>query len=376
VLNKVDLFQECIKTRSLRATFSEYTGGSDFDIAVDFIRRKFEDKNHREERPVYTVLTDSSSTNAVQETFNNVSGILLRNPNHKFKFLSWLVAAKVLPNLYKKTKYADITFMFGGSVIEERIYPDVSSPSRIISKKPLVARSSTPPLQKRFSQKIKSKVESFRIVKKTLKRWDSLGDVVAPRRVNSCVIERVEPRSPVSHLRLDSLSKFRPGGEFSPECGRDDTDSSDDELSEHCVDLIHEAISNGDSTESESEETPRLSEGSSSQEEGLLSVTTEEEHVRQLILSMVNNPEDDESSSKRRRSNTRERSPLGKVRAMTPPPSAETQVETVTRERVLPEPIEKAVVQDPSQYKFCEKLAMFKELERARSVALKERDGC
>jgi guanine nucleotide-binding protein G(i) subunit alpha len=62
VLNKVDIFRESIKTRSLRATFPEYTGGSDFDIAIDFIRRKFEDKNYREDRTIYTVLTDSSST--------------------------------------------------------------------------------------------------------------------------------------------------------------------------------------------------------------------------------------------------------------------------------------------------------------------------
>jgi hypothetical protein len=327
----------------------------------------------------------------------------MRNPNHKFKFLSWLVATKVLLNLYKKTKFADVIFFFGGSAIVhepasifEPIHQNLGSPSQIVTKYAM-SKLSPPP---RFSQRILKKVASIKNVKKKLKRWDSLGETV--HRANSLPAVITPPKnelvSPVTSLNLESLFKFRPGGEFSPD--RDgminhyisSVDSSDEDSQEMSSDSprpMDEPSLSVSSTDSQTtndctspDETPRIIEDDK---------MDQEETVRQLIMSFVNAEQEEicYTSNRRRSMISRERSPVGKVRAMTPPLNGD-DFEVVTRERIQNETYldqrdakknyidvsnaartsEERVPADidPLMKSFHEKLAMFRELERTRNM--------
>jgi guanine nucleotide-binding protein G(i) subunit alpha len=390
VLNKVDLFRELIKTSSLKAAFPEYTGGPDFDVAIDFIRRKFEDKNHREDRTIYTVLTDSSNTSAVSETFKNLSGIILRKPNYKFKFLSWLVSTKVHPNIYKKVKFADVSFFFYGDIAldpiliprREEIDTTLSSPSQIVQ---MMTKTAVPrPLRKNLSQKILKKVESLRMVKGKFKTWDSLKGFheraqswaamttyskVSSPTSNLCsnrVSNSYREMSPITSPRLNLENLLYMGSLLTNSnttkqiCG----DSSDDSSTSSILEEEEE--------EEEEQYTPRTSR-------------TDKPEIRDYLISiMYGDPsaEEDESSEaplvieiaqNRRRAElvNRERSPLGKTRAITPPtPIDQSFVDhyNETRKMYLDvEAVSVVAAKDTQQKKsFREKLAMFKELEKVK----------
>jgi len=77
-LNKEDLFAEKIKKVDLKVCFPEYTGGMEFQPAVDFIRDKFISQNENPQKNIYPQVTRATDTNNVKVVFNAVKDTILR----------------------------------------------------------------------------------------------------------------------------------------------------------------------------------------------------------------------------------------------------------------------------------------------------------
>lgn len=78
-LNKSDLFREKIKTVDLTCVFPEYTGGCDYDKALEYIRDTFLKQNVNPNRRVYTQVSCATDTNNVSFTFNSVKDTIVNN---------------------------------------------------------------------------------------------------------------------------------------------------------------------------------------------------------------------------------------------------------------------------------------------------------
>ncbi|KAL0481888.1 guanine nucleotide-binding protein subunit alpha [Acrasis kona] len=198
VLNKMDLLREVIKTRPLSNLFRDYKDGNNPDAAIDHIRRKYEQKN-RSERPIYTVLTNSSGrlkldTNIVRETFRNISGIVLNNPDHRFKPLPWLYNTKVYPTIHKKIKFADITFYFYEDYNQHNHHHAYSSTTRTLHSRCSSQKTNPPKLiidklmdsPSRIALKMSThsvltptqpSKRAFKALRRKLKKFDSMPDV-------------------------------------------------------------------------------------------------------------------------------------------------------------------------------------------------------
>lgn len=75
-LNKSDLFREKIAAKSLSVCFKDYTGGADYDKAVEFVQGKFMACN-RSPRRVYPHVTCALSTDNMKFVFQSVRRTLL-----------------------------------------------------------------------------------------------------------------------------------------------------------------------------------------------------------------------------------------------------------------------------------------------------------
>jgi GTPase SAR1 family protein len=62
VMNKVDLFREKIRTKSLKQAFPHYHGGNSYTKAVMYIKEMFESKNRNKQKKIYTIMTEATST--------------------------------------------------------------------------------------------------------------------------------------------------------------------------------------------------------------------------------------------------------------------------------------------------------------------------
>jgi len=77
-LNKRDLFAEKIKTVDLKTVFPEYDGGTDYNTATEYIKKKFLAQNERpDSMTVYTHITCATDADNVSFTFNAVRNILI-----------------------------------------------------------------------------------------------------------------------------------------------------------------------------------------------------------------------------------------------------------------------------------------------------------
>jgi len=76
-LNKMDLFAEKIKRVPLRTCFPEYTGPDTFEMATQFIARKFVAANKSPSKHVYTHLTCATDTECVKYIFNSVMDAII-----------------------------------------------------------------------------------------------------------------------------------------------------------------------------------------------------------------------------------------------------------------------------------------------------------
>jgi guanine nucleotide-binding protein G(i) subunit alpha len=71
-LNKIDLFKEKIQRSPLSNTFSDYTGGGDFEKGIDFIRNKFLSTNKFEPGRIHPFVTCATDKETVQKSFDDI----------------------------------------------------------------------------------------------------------------------------------------------------------------------------------------------------------------------------------------------------------------------------------------------------------------
>lgn len=76
-LNKRDLFEEKVKRVDLKICFSEYSGGTNYENAVAFIKDKFLQQNENPKKHIYTHITCATDTGQIQVVFNAVKDIVL-----------------------------------------------------------------------------------------------------------------------------------------------------------------------------------------------------------------------------------------------------------------------------------------------------------
>lgn len=79
-LNKNDLFEQKIKKKDLNTCFPDYTGGCNYDKALEFISEQFKKLNHQEaSKQVYIRPTCATDTENVKFVFNAVKDIILQD---------------------------------------------------------------------------------------------------------------------------------------------------------------------------------------------------------------------------------------------------------------------------------------------------------
>jgi guanine nucleotide-binding protein subunit alpha len=76
-LNKVDLFRQKLPSHPLSLAFSTYTGGSDFNLAIEFITNNFLAKNRNKARQVYPHITVAIDTELFRTVMEHVKETLL-----------------------------------------------------------------------------------------------------------------------------------------------------------------------------------------------------------------------------------------------------------------------------------------------------------
>jgi len=76
-LNKRDLFAEKIKKSPLSAHFPSYTGGDNYDLAVEFIKSQFLAQNESKDIRIFVHVTCATDRDNVSFTFAAVSDILV-----------------------------------------------------------------------------------------------------------------------------------------------------------------------------------------------------------------------------------------------------------------------------------------------------------
>jgi len=76
-LNKKDLFEEKIKRVDLKIAFDDYTGGCDYNNAVQCIKDKFLQQNENPKKHIYIHVTCATDTGNIQIVFNAVKDIIL-----------------------------------------------------------------------------------------------------------------------------------------------------------------------------------------------------------------------------------------------------------------------------------------------------------
>lgn len=75
--NKVDIFEEKIKTIDLKCAFSDYNGGCNAKNAYEFIKRKFEEQDKSKGRHLIPEKTTATDTANIDKVFNSVKHIFL-----------------------------------------------------------------------------------------------------------------------------------------------------------------------------------------------------------------------------------------------------------------------------------------------------------
>ncbi|KAJ6249498.1 guanine nucleotide-binding protein g(o) subunit alpha [Anaeramoeba flamelloides] len=77
LFNKMDLFEEKLKTIDLEVCFSNYTGSNDVDEAVEFISEKFLDSVENKYRNIHIFRSTGTDTNRIQKIFEEIKSSVL-----------------------------------------------------------------------------------------------------------------------------------------------------------------------------------------------------------------------------------------------------------------------------------------------------------
>jgi len=78
-LNKKDLFADKIGKVDLRVCFPAYDGGQDFDSGATYIEERFLEKNHSQDKLIYTHITCATDTENVRVVFDAVRASVLQS---------------------------------------------------------------------------------------------------------------------------------------------------------------------------------------------------------------------------------------------------------------------------------------------------------
>jgi len=82
-LNKRDLFEEKIPKVPLQVCFPDYTGHTEVEPALTFIRNKFLQENLVTNKAIYTHITTATDTENIRNVFSAVrDGIINRALEH------------------------------------------------------------------------------------------------------------------------------------------------------------------------------------------------------------------------------------------------------------------------------------------------------
>jgi len=74
--NKTDLFRKKLETSDLSKTFPDYTGGSNYDAAFEYIKQRYLKTNKYDPNRIHVFQTQATDRNAVKETFNHFFELL------------------------------------------------------------------------------------------------------------------------------------------------------------------------------------------------------------------------------------------------------------------------------------------------------------
>lgn len=77
-LNKKDLFQEKIKKVPLKVCFEDYKGGDNWEVAAEFIGKRFVEQNKHVDKEIFVHPTCATDTNNVKFVFEAVKDIILQ----------------------------------------------------------------------------------------------------------------------------------------------------------------------------------------------------------------------------------------------------------------------------------------------------------
>jgi guanine nucleotide-binding protein G(i) subunit alpha len=76
--NKIDLFEEKLKTKDISIAFPEYTEGQDFEKSKEYIKKKFLDRNKHDPARIFCKFTSATNSELVKETMEMVKNTLLQ----------------------------------------------------------------------------------------------------------------------------------------------------------------------------------------------------------------------------------------------------------------------------------------------------------
>ncbi|KAF9430935.1 hypothetical protein BGZ76_000647 [Entomortierella beljakovae] len=78
-LNKTDIFEEKIKTSSIKSYFPDYKGEEgDYNMAKEFFKTRFMRLNRSENKEVYVHYTDATDTNLLRNIMDSINDIILQ----------------------------------------------------------------------------------------------------------------------------------------------------------------------------------------------------------------------------------------------------------------------------------------------------------
>ncbi|KAJ6232121.1 guanine nucleotide-binding protein (g protein) [Anaeramoeba flamelloides] len=78
-LNKNDLFKEKIQKVDLNVCFPDYDGGLDYEKGSEYIRQRYLEKNHNENKLVYCFSTCATDTDNIKKIFVSLQDNILSN---------------------------------------------------------------------------------------------------------------------------------------------------------------------------------------------------------------------------------------------------------------------------------------------------------
>jgi GTPase SAR1 family protein len=81
LLNKTDIFKKKLQQTDLSVAFSEYEGGQDYDTAMNFIKKKFEELNKYDPARIHYLPCCATNQKEIADLFGQVSGLVVENLN-------------------------------------------------------------------------------------------------------------------------------------------------------------------------------------------------------------------------------------------------------------------------------------------------------